>query len=463
MRALLAALAALAVLLALAPATASAAPNQAMVFEAPGELLDDATRDATLDEIRALGVDRVRALVYWRFFAPNASSRTRPAGDLADPATYGDQWGRLDRLLAAAAARGIAVQLTLTGPVPKWATRSRASYLRDPDPRLFGQFVQAAGTRYRDQVATWSIWNEPNQPQFLLPQYERGRAVSPRLYRRLYQAAEAALERSGNGDDTILMGETSPIGNERRVVEPLDFLRGSLCLDRRYRKARGCGRIDTDGWAHHPYTRSVGPTYRPEDADDVTIGVLPRLTRALDRAAAAGAVRRALPLHLTEFGIQSTPDPFAVTLARQAEYIAISERIAYLNPRVRAFSQYLLKDDRPRDARSRAERYGGFETGLRRSDGRPKPAYDAFRTPLVATKYGRYDVLWGRVRPARGRTQVTLEARRDGGEWQRVGVVTTSNSAVWGARVRHREDQRYRVLWTAPDGRTFTGPPIRPY
>jgi hypothetical protein len=451
------------VLLVLLPGVASAAPGQAMVFEAPGELLDDGERDRTLDEIRALGVTRVRALVYWRNFAPDARSRRRPAGDLTDPVTYGDQWGRLDRLFAAAAARGVGVQLTLTGPVPKWASRSRSSYLREPDPRLFEQFVQAVGTRYRDQVSVWSIWNEPNQPQFLLPQYERGRRTSPRLYRRLFQAAGRALERTGNGDDTILIGETSPIGNERRVVEPLDFLRGTLCLDSRWRRARACGPLDADGWAHHPYTRSTGPSFVPEDADDVTIGALGRLVRALDRAARAGALRRGLPIHVTEFGIQSTPDPFAVSLARQAEYLAISERIGYLNPRVAAFSQYLLRDDRPREARSRSERYGGFESGLRRSDGRPKPAYAGFRTPLVATEYGRYDVLWGRVRPALGRTQVVVEARRRAGPWRTVATVTTSNSAVWGARVRHRDDQRFRVQWTAPDGVTFTGPSVRPY
>jgi hypothetical protein len=446
------------------PAAASAAPNQVMTFEAPRELLDPAQQDATLDEVRAFGVRRVRALVYWRDYAPGADERRRPARfDPDDPADYGAAWGPLDRLLAAAAARGITVQLTLTGPVPRWATRARRDQLTDPDPRAFGAFAEAVGRRYRDQVAVWSIWNEPNQPQFLLPQFRQGEPASPRLYRRLFQAAQRGLEVSGNGRDTILMGETSPIGNDRRVVEPLDFLRGALCLDERYRRARGCGRLDADGYAHHPYTRRSGPSFVPPDADDVTIGVLHRLTRALDRAARAGAVRRGLGLYLTEFGIQSTPDPIAASLAQQAEFIAISERIAYLNPRVRAISQYLLRDDPPVEGASGSERYGNFESGLRRSDGRPKPAYDAFRTPLVATEYGRHAVLWGRVRPATGQTQVTIEARRRGGDWRSVGRVTTGSTAVFGTRVAHRDGQRYRVRWTAPDGRTSTGPPIRAY
>jgi len=450
-------------LLLLLPAGAAAAPDQVMTFEAPRELLNPAEQDATLDEIRGLGVTRVRALVYWRDYAPRPRSRRRPDFEARDPAAYGAAFARLDRLLDAADARGIAVQLTLTGPVPRWATRGRRDQLTEPDARAFGAFAEAVGRRYRDRVAIWSIWNEPNQPQFLLPQYRDGRPASPRIYRRLYLAGHQGLVRSGNGRDTILLGETSPIGNARRVVEPLDFLRGTLCLDERYRKRRGCARLPAGGYAHHPYTKRAGPTFVPPDADDVTIGVLTRLTRALDRAARAGAIPRGLELYLTEFGIQSTPDRLAgVSLAQQAEYLAISERIAYFNSRVAAMSQYLLRDDRPREG-SRAERYSGFESGLRRWDGRPKPSYDGFRLPLVAIDYGRHDVLWGRVRPATGQTIVTVQARRREGRWRTVGRVTTNRSAVWGARVAHRDGQRYRVRWTAPDGRTYTGPAIRPY
>jgi hypothetical protein len=450
-----------ALLLLAAPASASAAPDQVMTFEAPRELLDDDDRERTLDEIRALGVTRVRALVYWRDYAPGADSSRRPDFDADDPAAYGAAWGKLDRLFTAAAARQISVQLTLTGPVPRWATRGRRDQLTEPDARAFQDFAEAVGRRYGAQVALWSIWNEPNQPQFLRPQYRAGRPASPRIYRRLFLAGRRGLAASGNGDDDILLGETSPIGNARRVVEPLAFLRGTLCLDDRYRRARGCGRLDVNGYALHPYTKRAGPTFRPPDRDDVTIGALDRLTRALDRAARAGALPAGLGLHLTEFGIQSFPDPLAVSLSRQAEYIAISERIAFLNPRVRAFSQYLLRDDEPREG-SRSQRYGGFESGLRRSNGRPKPSYSGFRLPLVATNYGRWDVLWGRVRPAAARTSVTVQARR-GRSWRNVGRVTTNAAAVWGTRVRHTDGRSYRVRWTAPNGTTYSGPAIRPY
>ncbi len=78
--------------------------------------------------------------------------------------------------------------LTPTGPVPKWATAKKKDNLTRPSAKLFGQFVNGArDAATASQVDMWSIWNEPNQPQFLLPQYRKGKPYSPTLYRGLYQ------------------------------------------------------------------------------------------------------------------------------------------------------------------------------------------------------------------------------------------------------------------------------------
>lgn len=448
--------------LAVTTAGASASSKQVMTFEAPNELLSDARRDQTLDQIKAFGVDRVRVLMNWSSIAPRSESATRPDFDATDPGAYpASGWGRYDNLLQAAGARGIEVYVTLTGPAPRWATRRKRDNLTDPSASEFEAFATAAGRRYGEQVAIWSIWNEPNQPQFLKPQFRRGRPASPAIYRRLYLGGQKGLQASGNGADTILLGETSPRGNSR-IVAPLAFLRGTLCLSRSYRRSRRCGRIATSGYAHHPYTTSSGPRFRPPNPDDVTIGVLSRLTRALDRAGRARAVSRGLGVYLTEFGIQSAPDPIAVSQAQQAEFLAISERLARLNKRVRAFSQYLMRDD---DPNAGGERYGGFESGLRRFDGRPKPAYDGFRTPLVVTDYGRSDVGWGLVRPARGtQTSVVVQYRNRGARAYRdLRMAQTNSRGAFAFKTRSRAGRRYRVRWTAPDGTVFTGPPIRAY
>jgi hypothetical protein len=452
----------LALLLVLAlPASASASASQVVSFEAPRELLSPAKRSATLDAIRDFGVTRVRQLVTWRDYAPHPRSKRRPHFDASNPNAYPPgTWFQLDSLIAAAQARGIEVQLTLTGPVPKWATRNHRGYLTAPSAKQFRLFATAVGRRYGTQVSLWSIWNEPNQPQFLKPQYRHGKPYSPKLYRRLYEAGYAGLRATpANAGDTILIGETSPRGN-RHVVHPLDFLRGTLCLSSRYHKRRGCKKLPAGGWAHHAYTTSTGPRYRPP-AGDVTIGVLPRLVHALDRAGRAGALPRHLPIYLTEFGIQSAPDRISgVSLSRQAAYMAISEHIAYVNPRVAAFSQYLMDDDKPRH---KGYRYGGFESGLRTSRGKAKPAYDAFRLPLAVEAYGGSDVLWGLVRPDRATTKVTILTALRHRHWHTLKTLTTTSTGVYGLRTRHHAGQRYRVRWTAPDGHVYTGPPIRAY
>ena len=362
------------------------------------------------------------------------------------------------------------VLLTISGPVPRWATRERKDTVSRPSPTRFERFVTAVGRRYGRDVRYWSVWNEPNHPDFLGPQFtghgSHRRAYSPRLYRRLFRAAREGLERSGNGADRVLMGETAPRGTPH-VVAPLAFLRGSLCLSRSYRRRHGCHRLDADGWAHHPYTTSAGPWFVPPDRDDVTIGTLSRLRRALDRAGRAGAVRRGLGMYLTEFGVQSRPDPFiGVSETRQAEYRSIGERIAYRDSRVRAFSQYLMRDDLPRPGRPYL-RYGGFESGLRHSGGERKLAYDGFRLALVARRVGHRHVrtsLWGLVRPATGRTTVRIEYRNRGSSrWRTLKHDRTDGRGYWSTTTSYRHGRSYRVRWRAPDGRLYTGARTRAY
>jgi hypothetical protein len=447
--------------LLLPAAAASASSKQVMTFEAPAELLLDGAREQALDEIQGFGVSHVRALVYWRQFGAQPKSKSRPTFDTSDPNAYPpNTWAALDNLMTSIQRRSMTIQLTLTGPVPTWATKKRKGSIKDPSAKWFGRWVRAVARRYGDRVNMWSIWNEPNHPEFLGPQYKRGKPHTPRLYRQLYAAGESAIHGvPGGSTDTVLFGETAPIGNQN-VVSPLAFLRGALCLSKDYKKARGCKKLRIDGYAHHAYSRKGNPTFVSTDADEVSIGTVGRLTAALDKAARAGAIDKGRGIYLTEFGVQSKPDPFAVSLSRQAEYLAISERIAYANPRVKAFSQYLLYDDKPRKG-SKLQRYSGFESGLRTSKGKKKPAYNGFMLPLAAKRYGSQDVLWGRVRPATGPTQITIEHKVGTGGWK--GLTALQTSGVYGFRTAHRSKHRYRAVWTRPDGVTIKGPAIRAY
>jgi hypothetical protein len=437
-----------------AASSSQASTRQVTFFEAPRELLsnDDALRQRTLDEIQGLGVRWLRVVLYWRSVAPSSSASMPPAGfDESGQAGY--IWDRYDRVVNEARARGLNLLVTISGPVPKWASANHKSYVYKPSAIRFQRFVTAVGNRYRDQVSMWSVWNEPNHPEFLGPQFagRRGHryAYSPKLYRSLFLAAERGLGASGNGSDRLLMGETAPRGTGK-VVAPLRFLRGVLAPR---------GRFPADGYAHHAYTTAAGPGFVPHNPDDVTIGVLSRLTRALDAEARAHRIRRRMPIYLTEFGIQSRPDPYiGVSYQRQAEYRSTSEWYAWKNSRVAGFSQYLMRDDDPRPG-SRYARYSGFESGLRGSGGKAKLAYAGFRLPLVADARGKRVYFWGYVRPKAARSRVLVQVRKPGSRsFHNLRHVTTNARGYWRAVTSLRRGAQYRVVWGA-----YSGPPTRAY
>jgi len=458
---------------AIAAAPARASHAQALTFEAPGELLSARTRPHALAQLDSLGVHALRVVLYWRNVAPSPRSSRRPSFDATDPTRYA--WGEYDALLAAARQRHWTVLLDVSGPVPRWATSRRRDYVTHPDPMEFGRFMTAVGRHYGSQVPLFSIWNEPNHPAFLQPQFApNGAPASPRLYRALFQAGYAGLQASGLRAPRVLMGDTAPTGADSghglHDVAPLAFLRGALCLDTRYRKARTCSALPAAGYAHHAYTKPAGPLYRPPSRDDVTIGVLSRLTHALDRAARAHALRSGLSLYLTEFGIQSKPNRFlGVPVAQQAEFDAISERIAYDNPRVKAFSQFLLRDDslggRPGASVRSDGSSTGFQTGLEYHSGKAKPLFGAFRIPLTVNRLRGGFALWGLVRPTSGVTHVDVLVQDSGSRRARVlrRGVTTDRLGYWRLHVSDASARTWRVRWRSPSGTTYVGPPIRAY
>ena len=448
--------------LGLHAAPASASKTQFSLFEDNALILDDGARGPTLDQAKGFGVQTVRIAMLWSNVAPSEGSRTRPSFDATDPAAYGDRWARYDAAIAAIKARGMGVMLTVTGPVPKWATRSKRDNLTYPSPKEFGQFMTAAGRRYGATVDYWTLWNEPNHPKFLKPQFrkkgKRKIAVSPGLYRSLFIAGQRGLIASGQGQKPVLLGDTAPVGNFQ-VVAPIAFLRGTLCLSRSYRKSRRCGKLNVQGYAHHPYTKAAGPSYRSKNRDDVTIGTLSRLTKAVSRAGRAGAIPRGVLTYNTEFGVQSRPDPFAATLDEQATYLGIAERISYNNRAVASYSQYLLQDEPARRGGSALTRFSGFESGLKLANGRNKPSYDAYRLPLAVDRRGRSGSvsIWGFVRPAHATTNAQV-MYRDGRRAAKVlKSVTTDARGYLKFNARYKKGRRWQLRWTDPAGGVHGG------
>ncbi|MEA2140524.1 MAG: hypothetical protein QOC91_623 [Solirubrobacteraceae bacterium] len=461
--------------LALAAPAALASHSQATYFEGSQDLLNAKKRPHALSQLQALGVKALRVELNWYNVAPSPGSASKPAFEATNPGLYA--WGEYDKLIAEAQRLKWKVLLTITSPVPRWATSNKkAPYVTKPDPRDFQEFMTAVGRHFAAQVTLYSIWNEPNHPAFLLPQWNtNGTPASPRIYRALYQAGYAGLQAAGLAKPKVLLGETAPTGyakvNYKREkskallhdVAPITFLQGALCLNARYKKSGSCTPLTASGYAHHAYTTAAGPLYRPPEKTNVTIGVLSRLSRALDLAAGAHGVTSRLPIYLTEFGVQSKPNRFlGVPVAQQAEFDAIAEKIAWSNPRVAAFSQYLLVDD-PLGGKPGSSVNGGtigFQTGLEYLGGKAKPLYFGWPVPLTVSKSGHGYSLWGLVRPTAGATKVTVLVQRKGSrKYKTLKTVTTNSLGYWTLR-SSTKGAHWRVRWVSPTHVKYEGPAI---
>ncbi len=467
----------------------------------------------TLDELRSLGVDRLRLTILWAAIAPDAQSTSRPVGfDAADPAAYPTgAWAPYDRVLRLARARGIGVDFDLTAPGPRWAMGSGAPVATEanhyePSAAAFGQFVRAVGTRYSGtyrppgaraalpRVGYWSIWNEPNQPGWLAPQTVtvdgRPSIVSARLDRELIDAGFAALRSTGHGGDTILIGELAPEGDERpgvsRPVAPLPFLRALYCVDGAYQpltgsaaRAAACpaggspaafaaahpGLFSATGFAHHPYSFFVAPSTSMSDQNFAPLADLSRLEQALDQVFAAYSVSRQLPIYLTEYGYETNPpNPYrGVPPAVQAAYLDEGAYLAWRDPRVRSLSQFLLRDSPPDRAypRGSVRYWSTFQTGLEYADGAPKPALHGYRVaifvPVDTFARGGAVSVWGMLRAAPNDTVQQAEV-----QWRPPGrgaayrtlatVQSTDPTGTFTAQVRPPGTGVLRLAWTAPRG-----------
>src|SRR4051812_24757347 len=107
--------------LALLPGPAQASQSQESLFEDEVSLLYSGAerRDQTLDELRDLGVDVIRANVIWNRYAPSPRSKSKPSFDAADPNAY--PLGEVDALVAGAAPRGGTAPLAAAPPAPAGA------------------------------------------------------------------------------------------------------------------------------------------------------------------------------------------------------------------------------------------------------------------------------------------------------------------------------------------------------
>jgi hypothetical protein len=451
LRAALALSAALALALTLPGAAAGSRTQWSMVEDHPYLVRSGpGPREATLNEIKALGADAIRIEVKWSEVAPDATANSQPAFDATDPAAY-PGFEPYDDLVQRATAKGFRILITLAPDAPDWATAGGRGGNYKVDSRDFADFARAVGKRYSGvyaglpKVTWWSLWNEPNHIFFIKP-----RSQAPRVYRRLVERGLPALKSVVPGA-RVLVGELAPVGTATKVIGPLRFVQQWLCLDKSFKRLRGrtariagCNgfkRVSASGFAHHPYG-PVGTVFKGRDIVNM-VGIR-RLASGLDKAGRAGRISRRLGIYNTEFGYQTNPpDPFiGTTPGRQAEILNTLEEFSYRYSRLKSYSQYLLYDD-PARTGSAALKWAGFQTGLRFHGGTTKPAYDAYRLPISVKKQRRGVRIWGRVRPGSGVRYVQIQ-RISGGEAVSDGARVSTNSSGYFTVTRSSKTATYR-------------------
>ncbi len=455
-------------------ACASADHSQVAILQDDTRILADPA--GTLLAARELGAGYVRLLVRWQHFAPDPDSIKAPGRfDAPSPASYpASNWAPYDAVLRDAAADGITVDFDVAGDAPLWATGpGKPPYTTrspphnwEPSAVRFGAFMRALGTRYSGSydpltrtlapgnpndlpgVGFWSIWNEPNYGPSLAPQAlpgHEGVEDSPRMYRALLDAAWSALQATGHGSDTVLIGELAPRGSRSfgnfNGMLPLVFLRALYCLNSSYQPLRGAaatlrgcpataagsarfaaqnpGLFLASGFSDHPYMSSFPPDDEENSppragfaslaGDYTSLALVGQLETALNRVLGAYGSRRILPIWDTEFGYMTSPPKRLTKLDRDtfpspataAYYDNWAEYMSWKDPRIMSFAQYLLSDPEPA---LQSNDFGGFASGLLNYGGIPKPGYDSWRMPIylprTAAARGQRLEVWGDVRPA---------------------------------------------------------------
>ncbi|MGH2840272.1 MAG: hypothetical protein ACRDKY_05535, partial [Solirubrobacteraceae bacterium] len=294
------------------------------------------------------------------------------------------------------------------------------------------------------RAAGFQVWNEPNLPQYLSPQWAGNRVASAPHYRLMlnavYRAVKAIAPRA-----LVVTAGTAPYGDPApggQRVMPARFWRSVLCLKRGVRPlpCRAPARFDV--LAHHPYPHG-SPRTRAAGGDDVAIADMRKLRRILRVAQRTG---RALPrgprkrLWVTEISYDSAPqDPAGVPEGRHARWMAETFYLLW-RAGVDTITWFRILDAAPMPTFGETN-----QSGLLGLDGRPKVAARAFAFPFVAERAGRRRLrVWGRS-PVAGRVRIERLRR---GRWRHVRSIAAQRHGTFLLRipaVRGRDRLRARI------------------
>lgn len=469
----------------------------------------DASVKSAMGEIASLGFNYVRLTAGWSALSPNPTSPQIPTApfDPANPLTYPSSgFHQLDRAVRDATAAGLKVMVDVAFWAPRWAVllgTPNGENRYEPNPTLFGDFAEAVARRYNGgsvdpanpgaalpAVQLYTVWNEPNESEFLQPQWQRTSAgwvaESPHIYRAMYDDAYTQIK-SVDPADKVLLGATSANGSSTKGqgdVPPLEFLRALACVDENLqplsiRQCRGYEPLQADGYANHPYSLATTPATSSGNPDNVPLADTSRLETLLRQLYSEGRITTDPPLYDTEYGYNTDPpDPYAhFSPQQQAQFIGWSTYLAWSDPNTVMFSQFLLRDSTPGPGKPGTRQYWTpYQTGLYYSDGQPKPAAQAFRVTLWAQRLlgpgSPLVTLFGKVPPGSGPQIVQVQSlSQSGTTWTPVQTLLPScglSSEFLTNRAGYfvttapllASTATYRLGWLDPNGQWEYGVPI---
>ena len=249
-------------------------------------------------------------------------------------------------------------------------------------PEAFGSWLGELARRYPD-VRQFVVGNEPNQPAFWRPQFAGGEQLSARAFGPFLAAGYDALKDVDPAITVVGVG-LSPRGNDRPTARsnvsasPVRFL---AALGAWYRTS-GRERPLMDGLSFHPYPNAAtDPLDRGYPWPNAGFVNLDRIKQAVWDAFSGTpqpTTLEGLRLYLDEVGWQVD------TTARDgydgAENVPVTDeetqaavygellRRAACDPDLAQVNVFGFRDDRLRT---------GFQAGLYRVDGTPRPAAEA--------------------------------------------------------------------------------------
>jgi len=303
--------------------------------------------------------------------------QTFPWADIeAQPGQY--DWAAWDRIVTAVQAHHLNL-IAVLDTSPGWAQRNPATAYRYSPPQEvadFGRFAQAFAQRFRDEIAYYQIWDEPN-----LSSHWGNAYVAPAGYARLLREGYIQVKRADPSAFVLMAGLAPNSEGGPLNLNEVAFLRGLYAAG---------GRDYFDIAAVKPYGFDTGPDDR---RSDLTILNFSRAQLVREVMVANGDENKAL--WVVEFGWNALPPGWQgqpsiwgqVSEEEQAHYtVAAIERARDEWPWLGVLAVAHFQPDVPTD-----DPHWGF--ALVDQQWQPRPVYQRLRdvaTALPVAYPGRY-------------------------------------------------------------------------